>query len=107
MQDESKKEEAEDEGEELKQEKEEGEVNEIKPVIKVPTLYVRNLNDKIKVEGKFQYLNIRSHYLILTRNASQSIHALFDLRGDCPSAHAIDLATSWVGLYRLQRAVQL
>ena len=40
----------------MKQEKEEGEVNEIKPVIKVPTLYVRNLNDKIKVEGKFQYL---------------------------------------------------
>ena len=85
----------------MKQEKEEGEINEIKPVIKVPTLYVRNLNDKIKVEGKFQYLNIRSHYLILTRNASQSVYALFDLRGDCPGAHAVDLATAWVGLHRL------
>ena len=24
----------------------------VKPQVKVPTLYVRNLNDKIKIEGK-------------------------------------------------------
>ena len=51
----------------------------VKPPQKVPTLYVRNLNDKLKVEGKSSSICLTLHFFIF-RNASQPVYALFDLR---------------------------
>ena len=49
----------------------------VKPQIKVPTLYVRNLNDKIKVEGKlFSINNIKIIIPYFFRNANEPIFTL-------------------------------
>lgn len=73
--------------------------------VKVPTLYVRNLNDKVKLEGKYllNQHSINTYLLLLDyyRDESQPVHVVLNLwRGDS-GENAGNNATQRPGFCRL------
>ena len=86
--------------------KTEEEVKVAKPE-QIPTLYLRNLNDKIKLEGKHSKSVFLSYELRLTfcssnyRDASQSVYAFFNVWGDRASPYAPDLTAARLSFHSL------